>query len=172
MSFFDWIKKRKQQRLRDKAINAFAEAFKTANDKNQQMRPILKRNQFVWEPNYGLDKTNPIISESLQGTANYLGRLCTPDGKTFTWSHYVIERATVHGLPDVGEDKYTLYLNGQPYTDVYFVPYIGRSKYPPAGLHFVDEKKDWVEERLAAKRRYDETGSVIIESEDSDIIYF
>ena len=172
MSIFNWIRNKKQQKLKDKSLKVLKKGLEKANKKIHQIRPILKKKQFVWEPNYGLDKSNPIISESLQGTVNYLGRLCTPDGKTFTWSHYVNEWATVHGLPDVGEDKYTLYLYDQPYIDVYFVPYIGRSKYPPAGLCFVDEKKDWTEERIAAKRRFEETGSVIIESEDSDIIYF
>ena len=113
--------------------------------------PILLKNQHVWKSNYGLDKSNPIISDSLAGTTTYLSRLCTTDGKTFTWSGYTSIRAAVHGLPDVGEDKYKLFLDGQPYTDVYFVPYVGVAEFPPAGLCFTDDKRDWDEERRVAK---------------------
>ena len=83
-------------------------------------------------------------------------------------------RATVHGLPDVGEDKYTLCLNGQPYVDVYFVPYMGSSKYPPSGLCFTDDRLGWSERRLAAKHRYEQTGTVLTEDEqkESTIIRF
>ena len=92
-------------------FEVFAKGVSAAAENSKKQNPILLANQLVWESNYGLDKTNPLISESLQGTTNYLSRLCTTDGKTFTWSHYVSERAAVHGLPDVGEDKYTLYLD-------------------------------------------------------------
>lgn len=44
---------------------------------------------------------------------------------------------------------YTLYLNGEKYTDIYVVPYVGESKFPPAGLYFCDDDTDWDLEREA-----------------------
>lgn len=174
MSIFNWGKKKKQQNSQDEFFKILGEGLNAALDNSKKQNPVLLANQYVWEPNYGLDKTNPIIAESLSGTTNYLSRLCTPDGRTFTWSHYTSVRSAVHGLPDVGEDKYTLYLNGQPYTEVYFVPYVGRSKFPPAGLNFVDDRKDWTADRLAAKQRYERTGTIQTEEEqkEGNVIYF
>lgn len=152
MSIFNRRKKKTtQDSTEDRFLELFTKALEEANENAQKQRPILLNRQYVWEPNYGLDKSNPIISDSLEGTAAYLSRLCTSDGKTFTWSGYTSIRAEVYGLPDVGEDRYTLYLDGQPYSDVYFVPYVGTAEFPPAGLGFTDDKRDWNEERLVAK---------------------
>ena len=154
----------------DTILDLFAKGLNEATEKVQAMKPTLTSNQFVWEPNYGFDDSNPVLVESLQGTTDYLHRLCTTDGNTFTWSTYTSVRAEVHGIPDVGEDQYTLYLNGQPYGDVYFVLYVGKSEFPPAGLSFVDDRRNWVEERLAAKCAHEmgvdrETAKQIIEAE-------
>ena len=148
MSIFN---RKKKQSTEDRFLELFSNAMDAATANAQKQTPTLLKNQHVWKSNYGLDKSNPIISDSLAGTDTYLSRLCTLDGKTFTWSGYTSIRAAVHGLPDVGEDKYTLYLDGQPYTDIYFVPYVGTAEFPPAGLCFTDDKRDWSEERHAAK---------------------
>ena len=139
----------------DRALELLAKAVDAANETADLLRPTLLKNQFVWESNYGLDKSNPIISESLQDTTAYLSRLCTSDGKKFTWSGYTTIRASVHGLPDVGEDRYTLYLAGQPYIDVFFVPYIGTADFPPAGLFFSDDTTDWDQNRRIAKKAFE-----------------
>ena len=155
MSFFN--RKRNEgvpKSTQDRALELLSKALDTAAENAQKQRPALLDNQHVWEPNYGLDKSNPIISDSLQGTTAYLSRLCTSDRKTFTWSGYTSIRADVHGMPNVGVDKYTLFLDGQPYTDLYFVPYVGTAEFPPAGLCFIDDDTDWDEERLVAKRAY------------------
>ncbi len=148
MSIFN---RKKKQSTEDRFLELFSNAMDAAAANSQKQTPTLLKNQHVWESNYGLDKSNPIISDSLAGTETYLSRLCVPDGKTFTWSGYTSIRAAVHGLPDVGEDKYTLYLDGQPYKDIYFVPYVGTAEFPPAGLCFTDDKRDWDEERRVAK---------------------
>ena len=126
MSIFN---RKKKQSTEDRFLELFSNAMDAATANAQKQTPTLLKNQHVWKSNYGLDKSNPIISDSLAGTDTYLSRLCTPDGKTFTWSGYTSIRAAVHGLPDVGEDKYTLYLDGQPYTDIYFVPYVGTAEF-------------------------------------------
>ena len=141
----------------DRFLELFSKALEAATKNAEEKNPILLKKQHVWKSNYGLDDSNPIISENLEGTSAYLARLCTPDGRTFTWSGYTSIRASVHGLPDVGEDKYTLYLDGHPYTDLFFVPYVGKAEFPPAGLCFIDDNKDWEKERRVAKRA-DELG--------------
>lgn len=155
MFFFKKKSERIPQNTQDRAMELLSKAINAATENAQKQVPTLMEEQHVWESNYGLDASNPIISDSLQGTSAYLGRLCTSDGKTFTWSGYTSIRAEVHGLPDVGVDKYTLYLDEQPYTEVFFVPYVGTAEFPPAGLFFVDDDTDWDEERLLAQRAYE-----------------
>lgn len=136
----------------------FVDALNGALDNAQKITPTLLEEQYVWEPDYGLDKTNPIISDCLNGTEIYLRQLCTSDGKKFTWSKPTTVNASIHGLPETGVDQYTLYLDGKYYTDLFFVTYIGKPEFPPAGLFFLDDKRDWELERRAAKEAY-ETGS-------------
>lgn len=155
MGLFDFLKKknsRKTETTEEQFFELLSKALDAANTNNEKIKPVLLKNQNVWEANYGIDESNPIISESLEGTSEYLSRLCTPDGNKFTWSEYTSIRATVHGLTDVGEDKYTLFLDGKPYADIFFVPYIGKAEFPPAGLSFLDDNRDWNEERRAAEQ--------------------
>lgn len=155
MAFFDFLKKKndkKTEATEEQFFELLSKGLDAANKNIGRIKPVLLKNQNVWEANYGIDESNPIISVSLEGTTEYLGRLCTLDGKKFTWSGYTSIRATVHGLTDVGEDKYTLFLDGQPYADIFFVPYIGKAEFPPAGLSFSDDNRDWDEERRAAEQ--------------------
>lgn len=155
MGFFDFLKKkndRKTENTEEQFFDLLSKALDAAKQNNEKIKPVLLKNQNVWEANYGIDEANPIISESLDGTSEYLSRLCTLDGKKFTWSEHTSIRATVHGLADVGEDRYTLFLDGQPYADIFFVPYIGKAKFPPVGLSFSDDNRNWDEERRAAEQ--------------------
>ncbi len=146
---------RKKENTAELIAKIFAEARDYEEKRAQEIRPILLREQHVWEPNYGLDKSNPVISESVNDAYRYLGRLCTANGEKLTRSEVVTLDATVHGLTDVTMDRYTLCLNGKPYNNVYIVPNIGKAEFPPAGLYFSDDKRDWDAERHHAERAYD-----------------
>ena len=151
MGLFDIFKKRKKDTFQDEFFKLLSEGLQVANEKASQIAPKIKESIQPNNHNYGLCSSNPICSSSLNGTQEYLKRLCTKEGEKFTWSGYTSIRAKVGNLEDVGEDVYTLYLNGVKYTDVYFVPYTGESEYPPAGMYFIDDERDWDLERSAAE---------------------
>lgn len=151
MGLFNIFKKKKAETSEEKLQRLFIDAFKEANEKSAEMAPIVRANSLPNNHNFGLCPENPICSPSLSGTEYYLSRLCTPTRERFTWSGYTSIRAKVGTLDDVGEDVYTLYLNGEQYTKLYFVPYVGKSEYPPTGLSFIDDNRDWDVERGAAE---------------------
>lgn len=144
-----WLFNRKKKKQQDEFFQLLGDALKTANENAQTVGKAIYDRQAPDRSDFGLCETNPVCTTSLGGTENYLGRLCTKDGSKFTWSGYTSIRATVRGHADVGEDVYTLYLNGEKYTDIYVVPYVGESKFPPAGLYFCDDDTDWDLEREA-----------------------
>ncbi len=167
MGIFDFFRKKRNNEEDDfdeRFAELFSKAFDAASKNAEKIAPVILKNQRVWEANYGLDESNPIISESLQDTEEYLKNLRTPQWKSFKWSGYTSIRATVHGLQDVGEDRYTLYLDGKPYTNLYFVPYIERADFPPAGICFWSDDRDWDEARLAAKRAK-EVGPILLKNQ-------
>lgn len=146
--FFKWKKKKSQ----DKILEAFAEAFRESTQKANEIGPILLAKQRPEQADFGLCATNPIFTSSLAGTEQYLSRLCTKDGKKFTWSPYISVQATIDEYTDIGEDKYTLFLDGKEYADLYFILYLGESTFPPAGLYFSDDSTDWDLEREALSK--------------------
>lgn len=156
-----WLFNRKKKKQQDEFFQLLGDALKSANENVQTVGKAIYNRQEPDRSDFGLCETNPVFTTSLAGTEDYLGRLCTKDGSKFTWSSYSSVRATVHGHADVGEDMYTLYLNGEKYTDIYVVPYVGESKFPPAGLYFCDDDTDWDLEREAYGKGL--TGAQLIE---------
>ena len=170
MGFFNIFKKKKQETSQEKLQRLFIEAVKDANEKSMEIAPIVRANSRPNNHDFGLCSGNPICSSSLSGTNYYLSRLCTKSKEKFTWSGYTSIRAKVGNLEDVGEDVYTLYLNDEPYTQLYFVPYVGESEYPPTGLSFIDDDKDWDLERAAAEMGISvETYQKIMKSQEDKI---
>lgn len=141
-----WFNKRKKEK---EFLNILSDALQSSLNKSQEIGSYLLENQHPDHPKFGFCQERPICSLSLSGTEHYLSRLCTKDKKTFTWSHYTSIRATVGDYADIGEDKYTLYLDGEEYGELFFVPYSGVTEFPPAGLYFIDDNKDWDLEREA-----------------------
>lgn len=132
-----------------KAAKLFMDALQEASKEANRTGPLVLRNQKPAAADYGMSTSNPICTNSLTGTEMYLSRICTKDKKRFTWSSYKSIRAHIDGIGEIGEDKYTIFLDGKPYADLYFVLYIGESEFPPAGLYFCDDNRDWDLEREA-----------------------
>ena len=132
-----------------KAAKLFMDALQEASKEANRLGPLILRNQKPAAADYGRSTSNPICTNSLTSTEMYLSRICTKDKKRFTWSSYKSIRAHIDGIGEIGEDKYTIFLDGKPYTDLYFVLYIGESEFPPAGLYFCDDNRDWDLEREA-----------------------
>lgn len=156
-----WFFNRKKKKQQDEFFQLLGDALKTANENVQTVGKAIFDRQAPDRDDFGRCETNPVFTTSLAGTEDYLGRLCTKDGSKFTWSSYTSIRATVRGHADVGEDVYTLYLSGEKYADIYVVPYVGESKFPPAGLYFCDDDTDWDLEREAFSKGL--TGAQLIE---------
>lgn len=132
--------------------DAFDTAIKEATERRNQMGSIILAGQQPNREDFGYSPENPICTTSLMGTERYLKRLCTKEGKTFTWSGYSSVRATVRSIPDVGLDKYMLFLDGEKYAELFFVLYMGESEFPPYNLSFVDDMRDWDLERKALEQ--------------------
>lgn len=156
-----WFFNRKKKKQQEEFFQLLGDALKTANENAQTVGKAIYDRQAPDRDDFGRSEANPVFTTSLAGTENYLGRLCTKDGSKFTWSSYTSIRATVRGHADVGEDVYTLYLNGEKYTDIYVVTYVGESTFPPADLYFCDDDTDWDLEREAFSKGL--TGAQLLE---------
>ena len=152
MGLFNTLKKKA---TRKKGLKLLLEMQEDATKYFEKIGPVILGRQQPDRSDFGLCESNPICTTSLMATEAYLKRLCTKDGRKFTWSRYHSIRTQLHGLKDVGEDVYTLYLDGEIYTKIYVVPYIGMSKFPPAGMIFCDDDRDWDLEREAFSKGLD-----------------
>lgn len=139
--------KRKEKNVNDDFLKIIANALTEAEDNAQNVGKAIFAKQAPEKSNFGHSETNPIFTNSISGTEHYLSNLCTKDGEKFTWSPCTSIRVTIDEYQDIGEDMYTLYLNGNEYTKLYFVLYVGESIFPPAGLCFCDDDTDWDTER-------------------------
>ena len=152
----------KKQSVQEKALKLLLEAQEDATKYFEKIGPIILERQQPDRSDFGLCESNPICTTSLMATEAYLKRLCTKDGRKFTWPRYHSIRTQLHGLEDVGEDVYTLYLDEEIYAKIYVVPYIGMSKFPPAGMIFCDDDRDWDLEREAFSQGLDVEGLIKI----------
>ena len=159
MGLFSNRKKKKQQ---DEFFQLFGDALKTANDNIKTIGKVIFDSQSPDRSDFGRCDAHPIFTNILSGTESYLSRLCTKDGNKFTWSGYTSIKATVCGHEDICEDVYTLYLNGEKYTDIYVVHYVDESKFPPAGLYFCDDDTDWDLEREAFGKGFTATQLILL----------
>lgn len=142
---------RKKKKQQDAFFRILGEALKEANENVQTVGSVLYDRQMPYRDDFGFSSDNPVFTTSLAGTAEYLGKLCTKNGAKFTWKGYTSIRTTVREYENVGEDVYTLYLDGSKYADIYVIPYVGESRFPPAGLCFCDDDTDWDLEREASE---------------------
>lgn len=136
-----WFTKKKNPQ--EELAKRFAEALKVASENAQKIQNAIFHKQRPYSDDFGLCEQNPIFTSSLSGTEQYLSKVCTNKGEKFTWSRCRSIRTTVAGQPDVPENVYTLFLNEEAYTELYFVLYCGESEAPPAGLYFCDDSTDW-----------------------------
>ena len=136
-----WFKKKEspQEELRA----AFSNAMRAATENAQRVQNAIFHKQRPYSDDFGLCAQNPIFTSSLTGTEQYLSKVCTNKWEKLTWTRSRSIRATVGGQQDIGEDVYTLYLNGEVYTELYFVMYCGESEAPPAGMYFYGDSTDW-----------------------------
>lgn len=135
-----WFKKKQPQ---EELIKAFGNAMRAASENAQRVQNAIFHKQRPYSDDFGLCAQNPIFTSSLTGTEQYLSKVCTDKWEKLTWTRSRSIRATVGGQQDVGEDIYTLYLNGEVYTELYFVMYCGESEAPPAGMYFYGDSTDW-----------------------------
>lgn len=133
-----WFKNKRKE-----LSDLLKEAVSEANERSQTIGKTIFSRQLPDHKDFGRCETRPIFADSLSAAENYIGKLCTKNGEKFTWARKESIRATVCGYEDIGEDVYTLYLNNEVYTNLYFVLYAGQSEFPPAGLYFYGDNVDW-----------------------------
>lgn len=109
----------------------FAQKMEEASRK----RDILFEGQRTEEPDYGFSTSNPIMSSTISRSEEYLGKLRTLNGESFTWERTGSRcMADVHGVENVMVDAYQLYLNGMKYKMIYICPYGHSSSFVPKGM--------------------------------------
>ncbi len=105
-----------------------------------QKRDILFRGQRFSDPNFGYEPTNPIMTSTIDDSENYLNRLRTFDGKSFTWERVgSYSMREIHGVENVMVDIYQLYLNGEEYSRLYICPYGHNSSFAPKSMELSDK---------------------------------
>ena len=126
------IKKSKEKPLSEKERAAMA-----------RKRDILFDSQRPTASDYGYTDFNPIMTSSISSTDEYLGRLRTLDGSSFTWERTGSLSVTEHcGVRNVIIDSYQLYLNGVKFKTIYICPYGHNHSYAPEGMMLVKEEKE------------------------------
>lgn len=161
-----WFRKKKQPQ--DELISLFRDALSSANENAQKVQSAIFHKQRPYSDDFGLCEKNPIFTSSLTGTEQYLSKICTDKWEKFTWKRCRSIRVTVSGVQDVAEDVYTLYLNGEEYTELYFVMYCGESEAPPAGLYFYGDSTDWDIRREAYRKGVTVNQLVVIQQMEAE----
>lgn len=141
--------KRAKVNTADVIMTDFLKMTQSALERLKHDGPVLFAAQKPNSEDYGYSVENPICTSSMAGTEQYLRRLCTKSGQRFTWTAPTSIRSDCHGITDIGIDRYTLLLDSVKFNDLYIIPFVGQSEFPPYGLFFVDNIKDLSEEREA-----------------------
>ena len=148
------FKKKKKQKDFARLFEIYSKAMSEVVQRRKEISPTILDGQRPEADDYGLSEANPICIRKQSMITYYLGRLCTKDGDIFTWTDDTDIIVTLHGITNVLEIKYTIYLNGKPYSDIFFVTDLGQADllFPPAGLYFSDDDTDWDLEREALSK--------------------
>ena len=117
----------------------FKEDFAKRMEEGFKRRDVLFEGQRPNEEDYGYSSSNPIMTSTISASDDYLGKLRTLDGKSFTWERqgsYCM--AEISGIENVMVDEYLLFLNGEKYKSIYICPYGHSSTYVPKDMQLVD----------------------------------
>lgn len=117
----------------------FKEDFAKRMEEGFKRRDVLFEGQRPNEEDYGYSSSNPIMTSTISASDDYLGKLRTLDGKSFTWERqgsYCM--AEISGIENVMVDEYLLFLNGEKYKTIYICPYGHSSTYVPKDMQLVD----------------------------------
>lgn len=113
--------------------------FSERLDEHGKRRIALFKYQKPDEADYGYSLTNPIMTSTVFRSDEYLGRLRTEDGMSFTWDRTRSFNLDLGDIKSVMVDEYDLYLNGEKYTTLYICPYGHSSDYVPKGLKLAEK---------------------------------
>lgn len=108
-------------------------------EERYKRRQILFEGQRPNDDDYGYSSSNPIMTSTIWDSDDYLGKLRTFDGESFTWERqgsYCM--AEISGIENVMVDEYLLFLNGEKYKTIYICPYGHSSTYVPKDMQLVD----------------------------------
>lgn len=126
--------------LKEQTSNSdFTENFTKYTDESFSRKEILFESQRPDEDDYGYSYSNPIMTLNIFKTDDYLKKLRTLDGKSFTWERngsYCIKE--IGGIQNVMIDEYQLFLKGKEYKIIYICPYAFQSSYAPKGMQLTD----------------------------------
>lgn len=136
----DYYKKRMKKAL-EKSISS--PDFEKRMSEAAQNRNILFNGQRPESPDFGYSPDNPIMASTISSSYEYLKRLRTLEGESFTWDRIgSLGLSELYGVKDVIEDKYQLFLNGEEFKTIYICPYGHSHSYAPDGMMLVEEEKE------------------------------
>ena len=115
-------------------------SFTKKMDDAAEKRSKLYKGQRPNDDDYGYDLFNPIMMGTVPRCYEYLERLRTEDGESFTYERNGWSDINIYDVEHVMVDEYQLFLNGEPYKSIYMCGYGMNSEYAPKGLKLVDKE--------------------------------
>lgn len=104
-------------------------------NENTIRRNTLYHNQRPDNDDFGYTALNPICTSTINASDIYLSRLRTLNNEELFWIRKgSICEKNCNGVENVNIDIYQLYLNWDPYKEIYICPYGHNSSYVPKGL--------------------------------------
>ena len=98
-------------------------------------RELIFAGQQPGREDFGTSEFNPICTASVLSSEKYLAMLRTDSGECIQWIREgTISVRTLHGVTDVNEEVYTIYLHGERYRQLYLCPYGKNSTHVPVGF--------------------------------------
>lgn len=94
---------------------------------SEKQRDEITESQRYFDLDFGYSEENPLVVSSVSMIGYYLMAFRTPEGKSFTWKRE----------PKVGDsniDRYSLHIDGELYSTVFFNPHGKNTSHLPHGL--------------------------------------
>lgn len=103
-------------------------------------REMIFTSQQPGKEDFGTSEFNPICTASVLSSEKYLAMLRTDAGEPVQWIREgTISVRNLHGVGEVNEEVYTIYLHGERYRQLYLCPYGKNSTHVPVGFSLTSD---------------------------------
>ena len=121
---------------KDELLSLLAESLKDMNSHRDELTMAEK----PFEDDYGISINNPIMTNDIKNSLDYLDRLRTNEDEKLTWARVGSKCIDVHDIEAISVDVYQLFLNDKEYKEIYICPYGRCTDNPPKGMKLVNSE--------------------------------